>query len=90
MKKKSNKMKCLKEEVIRPLVEPVSADTTDASLSFNEFLKVFIVVDIIFSLHHYDLYLKITVLFQLVAMKRREAPNEENLLAVFKLVLIIL
>lgn len=47
------------EEVIRPLVEPVSADTTDASLSFNEFLK-------------------------LVALKRREAPNENNLLAVFK------
>ena len=36
-----------KEEVIRPLVEPVSADTTDASLSFNEFLKVFVVVNMI-------------------------------------------
>ena len=43
-----------KEEVIRPLVEPVSADTTDASLSFNEFLKVFIVFTIIMINDHWS------------------------------------
>jgi hypothetical protein len=44
---------------IRAVVLLVTADTSDHSLSFNEFLR-------------------------LVSLKRREEPDEDNLMAVFR------
>ena len=84
--------------MIRALVEPVSADTTDHSLSFNEFLKVMsppllIICLAVSFLQNHSFEEKKSQFYgrnitiqqsQLIAMKRREPPNEDNLLAVFK------
>ena len=82
--------------MIRALVEPVSADTTDHSLSFNEFLKVpplLIICLAVSFLQNHSFEEKKSQFYgrnitiqqsQLIAMKRREPPNEDNLLAVFK------
>ena len=84
--------------MIRALVEPVSADTTDHSLSFNEFLKVLsnplLIISLAVSfLQNHSFEEKKSQFYgrnitiqqsQLIAMKRREPPNEDNLLAVFK------